>query len=239
MNIIKANIEAFRGHLKSLNEKKGTPQNRQRIVYVTKGQPIERVVQLYSYLKSQGEDQIEFGENYLEGLEERIAYFQKNKINDVRWSFLGRLQSRKVKRLVEICDSLHGVSRLSEIIEICTQAALVRTNKGPIKIFLQVHITSADNKGGFDPVEVKEAVEYFLSQKPSGVDLVGLMGIADEIDNVGEQVVRGQFDRLREIRDEILPNGKLSMGMSGDYSIAVNCGADFLRVGSLIMGPRA
>lgn len=170
------------------------------------------------------------GENYLE---EFLA--KKNEViqageNAVEWHFLGRPQSRKLKELAEHADYLHGISRLKEL------DFLSSAPKCP-RFFIQVNISSEEQKNGADESEVPRLVEavYRLNLQKH---FAGFMGMAAPLEDAGEKAVRVSFQKLRHLRDQLAPGLELSMGMSADYEIAIEEGSNWLRIGTLLFGDR-
>ncbi|MGF3112661.1 YggS family pyridoxal phosphate-dependent enzyme [Facklamia sp. P12934] len=151
--------------------------------------------------------------------------------SEITWHFVGHLQSRQVKLIINQIDYLHSLDRLSLAKEIQKRAD--RT----VKCFLQVNVSGEETKGGFDPDRVIEAVEAIKDYNK--IEIVGLMTMAP-ID-ASETELHHYFAELKELQVLILsknypwaPCGELSMGMSRDYRIALEEGATYIRVGSAL-----
>lgn len=151
----------------------------------------------------------------------------------VTWHFIGTLQSKKVKNIIDKVDYIHSLDRLSLAKEIEKRA------KNKIKCFVQVNTSGEATKHGVKP---EECLSFIHQLKDfSHIEIVGLMTMAPFTDN--EEVIRGCFRLLRTLRDQIqsqnlpyAPCTELSMGMSNDYEIAIEEGATFLRIGSSLVG---
>ena len=207
------------------------------LVAVSKTKPIEDLQTLYDL------GQRDFGENYVQELVDKAAVLPK----DIRWHFLGHLQSNKVKYIVPFVGLIHGVDSLSLLMEINKQAA---KNNRIIDCLLQIHIAKEETKFGFDPSEL---IEWSGWSNCENVKIVGLMGMASFSDD--KDLVRREFAGLKSLFDSIqqssikeaavnpnkIPNFQfsiLSMGMSGDYEIALEEGSNMVRIGSLLFGER-
>ena len=155
--------------------------------------------------------------------------------NDIRWHFIGHLQSNKVKYIAPFVHLIHGVDSLKLLKEIDKQAA---KNNRIIDCLLQVHIATEETKFGMDEQELKDTIEQ-LSSFPN-VRVRGLMGMASFTDD--QEKVRSEFRSLHNIFKQSVmnhqPSAILSMGMSGDYTIAIEEGSTMVRIGSLLFGAR-
>ncbi len=194
------------------------------LVAVSKTKPIEDILELYQL------GQLDFGENYVQELVDKQAQLPK----DIRWHFIGHLQSNKVKYIAPFVHLIHGVDSLKLLQEINKQAA---KNNRVINCLLQVHIAEEETKFGFDESELKalpDVCEF------NNIRVIGLMGMASFSDD--EQKVRGEFKHLKSIFDAFstqhLAFSILSMGMSGDYKMAIAEGSNMIRIGSLLFGSR-
>ncbi len=146
------------------------------------------------------------------------------------WHFIGRIQSRRLPELCAAADVLHTVARAKELGAIAQAARVPR-------FFLQVNVSGEAQKNGCDPAELA-----FLLDEADRLGLLGrclgLMTLPAPLEDIGETELRRQFAALRNLRDAFLPGRELSMGMSGDYAIAIEEGADWIRVGTAIFGER-
>jgi pyridoxal phosphate enzyme (YggS family) len=207
------------------------------LVAVSKTKPLEDIQALYDL------GHRDFGENYVQELVDKAALLPK----DIRWHFLGHLQSNKVKYIAPFVHLIHGVDSLSLLKEIDKQAA---KNNRIIDCLLQIHIAKEETKFGFDPSELI-ALHEFTQWK--NVTLVGLMGMAsfsDDKDLVKKEFadLKSLFDGNKKSSDKIATANTtetnnfqftiLSMGMSGDYEIALEQGSNMVRIGSLLFGER-
>ncbi len=220
--------DSYKTLIQELLDKKVT------LVAVSKTKPIEDILEAYAA------GQRVFGENYVQELVEKQAQLPK----DISWHFIGHLQTNKVKYLAPFVDLIHGVDSEKLLKEINKQALKVNRK---IRCLLQVHIAQEETKFGLDESELNALVErHLLQHSPEplpGVEVVGLMGMASFSKN--ETLVRIEFNQLNTIYNQIKNNPALinpfhhlSMGMSGDYPMALTCGSNMIRVGSLIFGER-
>ncbi|RCW70789.1 YggS family pyridoxal phosphate-dependent enzyme [Saliterribacillus persicus] len=171
------------------------------------------------------------GENRMEGFLEK-----RHSIDlDVNWHFIGTLQSRKVKEVIQDIDFLHSLDRTSLAKEINK-----RTNK-VVPSFVQVNVSGESSKHGLQVDEVEDFIQKMESYP--NVKIIGLMTMAPHDED--EESLRSIFSRLRELRDSIkeknlshAPCEFLSMGMSNDYSIAIEEGATHIRIGTSLVGAK-
>ena len=170
-----------------------------------------------------------FGENKVQELVQKQEELPK----DIQWHMIGHLQSNKVKYIAPFVSLIHGADSLKLLREINKRAA---QNKRIIDCLLQVHIATESTKFGFDINEVEQAINN--AKEFQNIKIVGLMGMATFTDN--KQQVIQEFKNLKTVFDNI-KNDKittLSMGMSGDYQLAIEQGSTMVRVGSAIFGHR-
>lgn len=202
------------------------------LVAVSKTKPIEDIRALYDL------GQRDFGENYVQELQEK----QPQLPPDIRWHFIGHLQSNKVKYIAPFVHLIHGVDSLSLLKEISKQAS---KNNRVIDCLLQVHIASEETKFGLNEEELQSVLESVKNDGTAfqNVNIRGLMGMASFTDN--EALVKKEFSSLKALFDKYAqvsifnsPFSILSMGMSGDYKIALEEGSNMVRIGSLLFGER-
>lgn len=205
-------------------------------------------VQLVAVSKLKSEHDIEalyklgqrdFGENYVQELTEKAAVLPK----DINWHFIGHLQSNKVKYIAPFVHLIHGVDSIKLLQEINKQAL---KNDRIINCLLQVHIATESTKFGFDSTDlVKFGAFYEANQNEfSNVNIRGMMGMASFSDD--ENQVKAEFNSLKNIFEihkgsTFIFNKQfdtLSMGMSGDYNLAIAAGSTMVRIGSLLFGKR-
>ena len=160
---------------------------------------------------------------------------------DIQWHMIGHLQSNKVRYIAPFISFIHSVDSV-KLIKVINKEAI--KNSRIIDCLLQVHIATEESKFGFSVKEASEFLNNFTPGSYPGVRIRGLMGMATFTDN--SEIVRSEFRILsglfKEIRESGLPASndfdELSMGMSGDYRIAVEEGSTIVRIGSLIFGER-
>jgi len=197
------------------------------LVAVSKKKSVEDILALYKL------GQRDFGENYVQELVEK----QPQLPADIRWHFIGHLQRNKVKYIAPICSLIQGVDSLALLDEINKQA--IRLNK-VIDCLLQVHIAREETKFGFDQAELATILPSMTDRK--NIRVLGLMGMASFTEN--ESVVRSEFQQLKSLALQYATyftpseGPVLSMGMSGDYQIALEEGSTLVRIGSLLFGAR-
>ena len=199
------------------------------LVAVSKTKPAEDITALYEL------GQRDFGENYVQELVDKEALLPK----DIRWHFIGHLQSNKVKYIAPFVYLIHGVDSYKLLQEINKQAA--KSNR-TIHCLLQVHIAQEETKFGFDEVELEQLFTSDFSSL-THINIAGVMGMASFSED--KQKVAGEFQHLKSLFDKYktitTPNCQLSiisMGMSGDYASAIHEGSTMVRIGSLLFGNR-
>lgn len=194
------------------------------LVAVSKTKPIEDIQVLYDA------GQRDFGENYVQELCDKQAKLP----TDIRWHYIGHLQSNKVKYIAPFVHLIHGVDSESLLKEIDKQA---RKNNRVIDCLLQMHIAQEDTKFGLDTIELTELLPK-LPNYPNA-RIAGLMGMASFSDD--KNLVRSEFNTLAQTFQTLQTAQTaqtLSMGMSGDYPIAIEAGSNMVRIGSLLFGAR-
>lgn len=234
MKTLKIKTENYKRIIKELEVANAT------LVAVSKVQPEEKILQLYN------EGQKDFGENYVQELVDKYEKLPK----DIRWHFIGHLQSNKVKYISPFIHLIHGVDRPSLLKEINKQAL---KNERSIDYLLQVHIADEETKFGFDKKDLEEFLNPDNSQSKletyKNVRLRGLMGMATFTDY--EDQIRNELKGLKKLFDIHFTENNLtsenqgrkepyylSMGMSADYKIALEEGSNMVRIGSLLFGAR-
>jgi PLP dependent protein len=194
------------------------------LVAVSKLKPVTDLQELYEI------GHRDFGENYVQELVDK----QVQMPNDIRWHFLGHLQTNKVKYIAPFIQLIQSVDSEKLLKEIDKQAA---KNERIIDVLLQIHIAEEETKFGFDGNELMEL--DILQYK--NVNVIGLMGMATFTDD--KQKVQQEFNYLKNLFATFKDSKKndlriLSMGMSDDYSLAIECGSNMVRIGSLLFGKR-
>lgn len=172
------------------------------------------------------------GENYVQEATEKITQWQGSA---PVWHFIGPLQSNKTRPVAELCDWVHSVDRLKIARRLNEQRP---AGKAPLAVCIQVNISDDPAKAGVAPDAVAELLAAMAGLE--NLTVAGLMAIpAVDLDDTS---LRRQYDELKTLRDTLIttyPDCKaLSMGMSGDFELAIECGATHVRVGSALFGPR-
>ena len=199
------------------------------LVAVSKTKPVQEIKELYDL------GHRDFGENYEQELVDKQSQLPK----DIHWHFIGHLQSNKVKRLASFIHLIQTVDSLKLLKEIDKQA---RKNSRVIDCLLQIHIAQEETKFGLDEKELDTLMNVNPGELHGlkNVRICGLMGMASFVDDMDK--VRSEFRYLKSLFEKFRINNPefiiLSMGMSADYSVAVEEGSTMVRIGSLIFGER-
>lgn len=199
------------------------------LVAVSKTKPNEDLMELYQL------GQRDFGENYVQELVDKAAALPK----DIRWHFIGHLQSNKAKYIAPFVHLIHGVDSLKLLQEINKQAL---KNNRIIHCLLQIHIAEEETKFGLDETELGEIIAQ--TDRLPNIRIQGLMGMASFTENI--TIVKNEFHHLHLLFQQHKAwinkhSGStpiLSMGMSGDYALAIEEGSTMVRIGSLLFGAR-
>ena len=197
------------------------------LVAVSKTKPIEDLQAAYNA------GQRIFGENKIQEMTSKWEVLPK----DIQWHMIGNVQSNKVKYMAPYVALIHGVDRAKLLAEINKQAA---KNNRVIDCLLQVHIAQESTKFGLNETELNDIIHQQLTTPFPNIRIVGLMGMATfTSDNVQ---IKQEFTFLKTLYDKTRNQLKdisiLSMGMSGDYALAIEVGSNMIRVGSKIFGER-
>jgi len=197
------------------------------LVAVSKTKPVEMLMQAYNAGFKR------FGENYVQELVDKHESMPK----DIEWHFIGHLQSNKVKYIASFVSLIHSVDSLKLLQEINKQAT---KNNRVIDCLLQIYIAEEDTKSGMTE---EECLEILKAETLPNVRIVGLMGMTTLTDD--ETQIRREFKKLKDFYQTLTINPQshpsltiLSMGMSGDYGLAIEEGSNMIRVGSKIFGGR-
>ena len=202
------------------------------LVAVSKTKPIPDLMEAYEA------GQRIFGENKIQEMTDKWEVMPK----DIQWHMIGHVQTNKVKYMAPYVSLIHGVDSLKLLQEINKQA---QKNNRVIDCLLQVYIAEEESKFGLDEEELSEALKQVQHDKNelNHIRIVGLMGMATFTNN--QIQVKKEFSRLKTIFDHYSTlNSKncqlniLSIGMSGDYALAIECGSTMVRIGSSIFGGR-
>ena len=224
-------------HESYLTIKKELDKKQVALIAVSKTKPVTDILELYNL------GQRDFGENYVQELADKAAQLP----GDIRWHFIGHLQTNKVKLIASFVQLIHGVDSLKLLKEINKEAE--KSNR-IIDCLLQVHIAQEETKFGLDENELNKIIGEADNLKLGHIKIGGLMGMASFTDDYG--LVRTEFRKLKVVFDILFTTGSitngtspnqyrhpaLSMGMSSDYRIAVEEGSTMVRIGSLLFGER-
>ena len=210
-------------------------RNNVLLVAVSKKKPVEDIKSLYDA------GQRDFGENYVQELQQKATLLP----SDIKWHFIGHLQTNKVKEVVELAHLIHAVDSEKLLREI--NKCGVRIGK-VVNVLLQLYIAKEETKFGMDRSDLEQLIRIASNpvSKLDNVHICGLMGMASN--TTDQATVAREYAELRSCFDYILENVLeqenksfqiLSMGMSGDYKLAIEQGSKLVRIGSLIFGSRA
>ena len=209
-----------------LEIKSSLPEN-VTLVAVSKTKPVSDLMEAYEA------GQRIFGENKIQEMADKFEQMPK----DIEWHMIGHVQSNKVKLMAPFVNLVHGVDSLKLLEEINKQA---QKNDRIIDCLLQIHIAEEDTKFGLDEEELSEILKQVQNENLKNIQLKGLMGMATFTEN--QDQIKKEFLHLKSIFDKIsIQNSEisiLSMGMSGDYQLAIECGSTMVRIGSSIFGGR-
>jgi pyridoxal phosphate enzyme (YggS family) len=204
----------------------GLRQKEVQLVAVSKTRSNEQIMELYN------SGQRIFGENRVQELVRKQQELPK----DIKWHLIGHLQTNKVKQIAEFIDMIHSVDSKRILQEINKQA---EKYKRVIPVLLQIHIAQEEAKFGFDSNEINNILEDIKQDEFPNIKVCGLMGMATYTND--ELQVRKEFKSLSDLFDSIKNNDGLdssfkvrSMGMSGDYEMAIEEGSNMVRIGSLL-----
>lgn len=211
------------------NIKSQIPEN-VTLVAVSKTKPVSDLMEAYNA------GQRIFGENKIQEMADKYEDMPK----DIEWHMIGHVQRNKVKYMAEFVSLIHGVDSLKLLKEINKQA--LKYDR-VINCLIQIKIAEEDSKFGMSAKDAKEMLISEAFKKLKNVSITGLMGMATFTDD--DNQVKQEFERLKTIFDDLKllqkSNGNLqiiSMGMSGDFKLAIDCGSTMIRVGSSIFGAR-
>ena len=201
------------------------------LIAVSKTKPVSDLQEAYDA------GQRAFGENKVQELVDKYEVLPK----DIEWHLIGHLQTNKVKYIAPFVHLIHAVDSLKLLMEINKQA---EKNERIIDVLLQFHIAQEETKFGLSLEEAQELIESDAFQSCQHIRVVGVMGMASFVDD--EQQIHREFQTLKGIFDELRASNfkdlnyfkEISMGMSGDYQIAIEEGSTMIRVGSSIFGGR-
>ena len=202
-----------------------------KLVAVSKFNPSEAIMEAY-----QAGQRI-FGESRPQELLQKVQELPC----DIQWHFIGHLQTNKLKMVLPYASLIHSVDSERLLVEINKYAV---KNNLKVKCLLELFVAQEETKQGFSKEELLQLMDKLQQEPLEGVEICGLMGMASFVDD--EQQIRGEFAALKQAFDQSRekyisthPNfNELSMGMSGDYKIAVEMGSTMVRIGTTIFGAR-
>lgn len=202
-----------------------------QLIAVSKTHPDTAIMKLYQ------KNQRAFGENKVQELVGKYERLPKN----INWHFIGHLQRNKVKYIAPFIDTIHSIDSLKILKEISKEAL---KNQRVIKCLIQVKIAKEDEKFGIAPLELTDFFQVVQNDKLEGIKIIGLMGMATFTDDLDQ--IQYEFNWLQKLFAEVKNSffkkdedfKEISMGMSGDYKMAVECGSTMVRIGSLLFGER-
>jgi pyridoxal phosphate enzyme (YggS family) len=200
------------------------------LVAVSKTKPVPDLMEAYET------GQRIFGENKIQEMVDKWEQMPK----DIEWHMIGHVQTNKVKFMTPFVSLIHGVDSLKLLEEINKQAL---KNNRIIDCLLQIHIAEEETKFGLDEEELTTLLSSDSFLKMKNIRIVGLMGMATFTDNQNQikkefTHLKSIFDNHKNLKSEICNLKVLSMGMSGDYQLAISCGSTMVRIGSSIFGGR-
>ncbi len=199
------------------------------LVAVSKTKPVSDLMEAYDA------GQRIFGENKIQEMTEKCEAMPK----DIQWQMIGHVQTNKVKFMAEYVNLIHGVDSLKLLEEIDKQA---KKHNRTIDCLLQMHIADEETKFGLNEQELNEILNSETFKNLQNIQIVGLMGMATFTNNQSQ--IKKEFQNLKRIfdttrsKDALQCISTLSMGMSGDYQLAIDCGSTMIRIGSSIFGER-
>ena len=193
------------------------------LVAVSKTKPVADLMEAYNA------GQRIFGENKIQEMIEKWEQMPK----DIQWHMIGHIQTNKVKFMAPYVSLIHGVDSLKLLEEINKQAL---KNNRIIDCLLQIHIAEEETKFGLNNDELADLLVSESFKNLKNINIVGLMGMATFTENRIQ--IKKEFEHLKSIFDQLKNLKTLSMGMSGDYQLAIECGSTMVRIGSSIFGGR-
>jgi hypothetical protein len=214
-----------------ISEVKRSIPNHVLLVAVSKTKPVETIKETYDC------GQRHFGENKVQEMVDKYHELPK----DIQWHLIGHLQTNKVKYIAPFVSLVHSIDSLKLLLEVDKQA---KKQNRVIKCLLQFHIAEEETKFGFSEAEAEELLNSNLFKTTTNVKIVGVMGMASFTED--QDQIRSEFIHLRDIftrlKNKHFENNpdfrEISMGMSGDFQIAIEEGSTMVRVGSSIFGER-
>jgi pyridoxal phosphate enzyme (YggS family) len=214
----------------NLTKIKSQLPSRVTLVAVSKTKPVSDLMEAYNA------GQRIFGENKIQEMTEKWEQMPK----DIEWHMIGHVQTNKVKFMAEYVSLIHGVDSLKLLQEINKQA---KKYNRVIDCLLQIHIAEEETKFGLNEEELNHILTSDDFKSLENIRIVGLMGMATFTENQNQiekefNHLKAIFDNSKKLNTEHCQLNTLSMGMSGDYQLAISCGSTMVRIGSSIFGTR-
>ena len=211
----------------NLNYIKSQLPNHVTLVAVSKTKPVSDLMEAYNA------GQRIFGENKIQEMAEKYEEMPK----DIEWHMIGHVQRNKVKYMAEFVSLIHGVESFKLLKEINKQA---EKHDRIIDCLIQIKIAEEESKFGMSAKEASTLIESPEFSQLKHINIVGVMGMATFTDDMKQvenefKFLKSTFDELKTLNPNLLT---ISMGMSGDYQLAIDCGSTMVRVGSSIFGAR-
>lgn len=212
---------------KNLHNIKSTLPDYVTLVAVSKTKPISDLMEAYEA------GQRVFGENKIQEMVEKYEEMPE----DIEWHMIGHVQRNKVKYMAEFVSLIHGVDSFKLLKEINKRA---KSHNRIINCLLQIKIAEEDSKFGMSAKDASTLLQSKQFSELDNVQIIGLMGMATFTDDMTQvknefKFLKSTFEELKTLRPEL---NVISMGMSGDYELAIDCGSTMIRVGSSIFGER-
>ncbi len=223
MTELEQNLSSIRERITAAARRAGRDPHEIKLVAVSKMHPSEKIRGAIVA------GQFTFGENKVQEAESKIDEVGRE---GIEWHLIGHLQSNKARKAVQLFDVIQSVDsvELAERLErICLEEG-----RDSLSVFAQVDLAGEETKSGILEWELPKLVEYFASS--DRLKFQGLMILPPYFED--RETTRPFFQRLREIRDHVLPGGELSMGMSHDFEVAIEEGSTIVRIGTAIFGER-
>ena len=200
------------------------------LVAVSKTKPVSDVMEAYHA------GQRVFGENKIQEMAEKFEELPK----DIEWHMIGHVQRNKVKYIASFVSLIHGVDNFKLLNEIDKQA---KKHNRVIDCLLQIKIASEESKFGMTPLEASDIIQSKDFSELKNIKVTGVMGMATFTDNLIQieqefKLLKSTFSNLKPLDTDNCKLQTISMGMSGDYKLAIDCGSTMIRVGSSIFGVR-
>jgi len=217
--------------IEAIEEYKATLKSGVELIAVSKTFPKEFIEEAYSC------GQRDFGENKVQELSEKAEALPK----DIKWHFIGHMQTNKIKYIASYIYMIHSVDSLKLLEAINKEAA---KKQRVIKVLMQIHVAQEETKFGLLPEELYQILDEGQWKELGNVSICGLMGMASFTDDQNQ--IRNEFNTIKNIFDTCKERyfsdksdfSEISMGMTGDYKIAMECGSTLIRIGNGIFGKR-